>query len=197
MSAKVSVPEGVEAWKNCNAGLVYVRVPLSGGREQIRKIKGGEVLRVTAEVRQMIQEAFSRPERDIFVNGTMKRVDNRIAEAPAEPSADEIVGVDSEAPEVQEGKTSLPDGYDPERAVDDDDLVEIIGKFGTAFHAAVKKLSEGRARRLKALMASEEHVDNVKVSQVKWLDTYLAETFPHGKSSKTYLEMQSDTPRKG
>lgn len=188
MSKVVAVPEGVEAWKNCNDGVVAYRFYDQGGREVIRQVPGGQVFRLTAVARQMIEDAFIRQENNIFANGTLKRVDNRIA-APADDRADVIDGADVDVP-VEDGKTTLPVGYDEEQAMDVEDLRKIFEKNGNAFQSAVKGLSEGRARRLLALSLEED--STVTVKQSRFLEEYVSSTFQHGKSSRTVVEMQSE-----
>jgi len=183
MAGVVTVPEGHEAWRNCNRGEVVLRTLDASGREVERRVAGGGILRLSVQARVAVQEMYVNPKNDIFTNGTLKRIDNRISEADSVDEYGEVVRSD------EQGKSPLPQGYDPKKAIDDDDLREIFKVHGSPFQARVKALDEGHARRLWQMAESGDESLNIQLNQMRFLEKYIPETFPHGKSSAAVMEL--------
>lgn len=174
-----AVAVGKERWKNTRPGRFWYET--TDPRTQAvttRSVKGGAEFEVSAaDVERMI-EACSRREDSAFISGVLKRIDNRIASP-------------EDTPEVQDEKqqTPLPEGYDPAKVLDSDELALVLKKNGMAFQTAVKKLTHPQVRQL-AKIAEDTSAD-VTVAQANFLKEYILENVTQTKMTSTNAEINN------
>lgn len=172
---------GEEVWQNVMAGRFNYFLTDKNGKRQYKHVLGGGTFRLTEDDRELISDDIINPKNDPFTNGRLKRVDSNIRT--------------EETPEEEaEGKTELPEGYNPELAQSREDLAALFAKSGMAFQSAVKKLDERNARALKAL--SEDEGREVTVAQSKFLNDYIAENFRRGGPTSSGQEILDEKSTK-
>lgn len=180
-----AVVVGKEIWRNTTRARVYYIQTDRHGRETTKFVTGGKEFTISAVDVQIAIDRLSDPKRSPFVNGTLKRVDARVAD-PEQP----------EEEQEAQGKTPLPEGHDPATVLEDGDLRKLLAKTGMAFHTAVKKLNEAQARRFLEIV--EENEDgNVSVKQAEFVKQYVVDTFRVSRtntSSQEAVEAQRGTP---
>lgn len=183
MGTKKTAAAGEEIWLNTLAGTLYYFTTDRNGKRRGASVRGGKTFRVTEYDRELMSDEIADDERNPFLNGRLKRVDDRIA--ASDPETGEVNQEDAEA-----GKTPLPDGHKVEQALEGDDLLDVLNKNGMAFQSAVKKLDERNVRALKALTKRDGVEATVK--QVEFLDAYIQENFRAGGATTTGIELLSD-----
>jgi len=155
---------GEEVWETTTDGTVWVPIVDVRGRESYVEVGGvaGSVLRITSIDREVAQDRVPTG-NDPFVNGMLRRID---ADQNADP------------------KTAS------DQALGTDELVAVFTKSGTAFRAAVDKLSEHNVRRLYEAM---ELVD-ATASQQAYLREKIASFRPKGNDA-AYADLRGEPIR--
>lgn len=177
-SAGKPVPVGKERWKNTRRSAAWIETtdPRTGNVRQ-QRINGHAEFEISPfDVERMISNLADR-DRSAFLSGVFKRVDNRIADP-------------EDTPEIQDEKqhTPLPEGYDPEKVLDEDEIAKILDKNGFAFQSAVKKLTHPQVRQLAEIMKDADE-DKVSVAQQRFLGDYIKENLVQTKVPAVIAEL--------
>lgn len=165
MSEGIKAREGEEVWVNTLGGRLWYTIWDVNNRPQVRHARAGQRFRLSTDDREMNSSQISDPALDPFLNGNAKRVDER--------AADEV-----------------PEDYQADQALEDKDLMLLLAKSGNAFQSAVKKLNEKNARRLKDIVEAQD--STATVSQLNFVQTFVAETYKHGGQTSTGKELMAD-----
>lgn len=166
-SEGVKARDGEEVWLNVNAGKIWYKVsdPRVPGRSRTVSVKGGAQIRISTEDRELNSADIFDAQRDPFLNGALKRVDER---AEAEPI----------------------EGYQAEQALTEDELTGLLAKSGQAFQSAVKKLDERNVRKLAEIVEDEE--SGASVAQATFVRRYVAENYRGGGQTTSGKEILAE-----
>ena len=163
----VKARAGEEVWLNVNAGKVWYKIsdPRVAGRSKVVAVKGGQTFRITTDDRELASSDIFDDKKDPFLNGVLKRIDERAETEPIE-------------------------GQAVEQALTNDELVALLAKNGQAFQSAVKKLDERNVRRLAAIVEDEE--SGASVAQATFVKNYVIEHYRAGGQTTTGREILAE-----
>jgi len=166
----VATREGEEIWQNTSRGDVYVRVSAKkpgrpAGVKNVR-VRGQGQLRINTTDRELFSEAVRNPKRNVFLNGTLKRLDEPTEAKPADPD------------------------HQADQALVDEELQALFERHGRAWQSDVRKLDERNCRRLKAMVEDPE--SQASQAQRSFLLKHLQDTYGNTHVPTHSKELQEE-----